>query len=90
MEIAIFCLFCGIATAVFAAAKHRGGWKWFLLGVLFGPFALLAVGFMPKVEAADAAADTRECPHCARSIEPEALVCKHCGGAVPPEDPDPK
>lgn len=50
MEIAVFCLFCGIATAVLASAKNRSGWKWLVFGLLLGPFALIAIGFMPKVE----------------------------------------
>ena len=60
MEIAIFCLFCGIATAVIATTKNRSGWKWLLVGVLLGPFALLAIGFAPKAPAPDTPEETPE------------------------------
>ena len=50
-------------------------------------FIGLAFIFSSKPEAS---ADTKKCPFCAETIEPEALLCKHCGKDQPAEDPDAK
>ena len=38
--------FCGIGAAMIAQSKGRSGLGWFIAGVLFGPLALLVIGFM--------------------------------------------
>ena len=52
MEIAavVLWLACGVFSSMIANSKRRNGVLWFVLGVLFGPLALLAVGFMPVVD----------------------------------------
>lgn len=54
-----FWLLCGIGAAMIAQSKGRSGFGWFIAGVLFGPLALLTVGFMapgrPATEVSPAA-----------------------------------
>lgn len=42
----VYGLVCGSFTAMVASSRGRDGVSWFVLGVLFGILALLAVGFM--------------------------------------------
>lgn len=71
----IWCLF-GIVAAVIANTKGRSGCGWFLLGMLFGPFALV-IALLPSMA-------QRECPYCAERVREEAIKCKHCGSSLPP------
>lgn len=41
---------CASFTAARAASKNRSGLRWFLLGLPFGPLALITVGLMPKLD----------------------------------------
>ncbi len=83
---------CGIFSAIVASSKGRSGFGWLVLGLIFGVFALLAVGFMPAVKTDNAMQKTgqppvvleRKCPFCAEIIKAEAIVCKHCGRDVEP------
>ena len=50
MEFVILCIFLAIITAVVASHKNRNSFGWFLLGLLFGIFGLLAIAVLPKVE----------------------------------------
>lgn len=84
LGVLFLCIVFGIATAAIASAKNRPGCGWAVLGCLLGPIALLTVGFMPKLP--DPTEKTRKCPFCAEDIKPEAVVCKHCGRDVPPEE----
>jgi hypothetical protein len=43
--IAAWVLFC-FAAASMAKGKNRNVWLWIVLGLLFGPFALLAIGML--------------------------------------------
>lgn len=74
-----FWIICGVFTAMVASSKGRSGTAWALSGFLFGPLALLAVGFMPAQEAGGARVP---CPSCAEMILPNAKVCHFCGSAV--------
>ena len=87
-------IICGIFSAIIASSKGRNGFGLLVLGLIFGIFALLAVGFMPStMKQKDTTAklwqslpsDERKCPFCAEMIKPEASVCKHCGRDVQPE-----
>lgn len=86
MEIAllIFWLACaGFALAV-ARSRGRSGCLWAALGFLFGPLALLAVGFMPAVDAPVTTAPTggKTCPHCHVTNSRYAAECRVCGRAL--------
>lgn len=86
----IWALFAVFSAAI-AGSKNRSVVIWFLLGVLFGPFALL-VAFMPKLEDADVADarrrgesdEHRKCPQCAEIIRREAVRCRYCSAEIPP------
>ena len=98
MEWLIVWIACGVFAAAVAASKGRSFIGWLFLGIFFGIFALLAVGFMPKIEEAVAMPgsipsserEERKCPFCAEMIKAEAIVCKHCGRDVEPLPDRPK
>lgn len=74
----------GIAalTAETAPARGRSKWQWFILGLLFSLFALVALFMLPPV----ATPETHlQCPDCAELVRKEASVCKHCGCKLKPE-----
>lgn len=67
----IWCLF-GLGAWMIASNKGGGGCLWFFLGMLLGPFGLIAAFFMSG----------SQCPHCRSRIHPQANVCPKCGREV--------
>lgn len=66
-----------------ASSRGRSSFGWFLYGLLLWPLALIHVLVLPKNQAAVerrqiASGSARACPHCAETIKPKAIVCKHC------------
>lgn len=56
MELLLIWLAFAILTAMAASSRGRSGFLWFLLGVFFGIFALIAVLVLGRVDPAPAAA----------------------------------
>lgn len=48
--LAIIWLLCAELCAWLAPAKKRRSWQWFVLGLIFGPFALSYLIFVKKKE----------------------------------------
>ncbi|MFB0875482.1 MULTISPECIES: zinc ribbon domain-containing protein [unclassified Sphingobium] len=83
MVFVIFWLICGGIAAMIASNKGGSGILGFAVGVLLGPFGIIAAFFMgsqKEVEAKQiASGDSKKCPRCAELVKVDALVCKHCG-----------
>ena len=80
---------CGLAASLIAASKARSGCGWFVLGILFGPLAILAIAVAsPDSEAAVRAGlqsrKLRRCPTCAEVVQMSARKCRHCASELPP------
>ena len=67
-----------ILCGLLARAKNRGGVGGFIMGLLFGIFAVVYYAFVPS-KSATAAGSVKPCPQCAESIGMAAQVCPHCG-----------
>jgi len=53
---------------IIAISKGSKSITWFFIGVLFGPFALIAALIITGVE----------CPYCKKKIHKDALICPYC------------
>jgi len=74
-------LACAFFAAVIAKMRNvdEGGFVYFVLGVLFGPFALIAACVAPGYPRPfPKAIKTRLCPFCLSEIKAAATVCRHC------------
>ena len=86
---------CGLLAAYIAGAKQRTA-AWAFLGFLLGPLGVIIVALLPELappedavrygtnEAGESVqiSGPRACPFCAETIQPAAVVCKHCGRDV--------
>jgi zinc-ribbon domain len=66
-------------------------WQWLILFVLIGIFARLAWPrrkgtSIKELDEEAIRSGLRRCPFCAEFIRPEAIVCKHCGRDIQPEN----
>lgn len=89
MEILLlFWLGCSVLCWIVANSKARFAGVWFLLGILFGPLALIAVGTMPSLARSKDEPSPRthvKCPECREFVLKEASVCKHCRCKLVPQ-----
>ncbi len=85
----IIWLLFGLAAGMIAGGKGRSSGGFFLLGLLFGPFGLLAAAVASPNKARNERAGLqsgrmRKCPQCAEVISSEAKICRHCRSPVDP------
>lgn len=82
---------CGLASPFVAASKGRSFVGWLILGLIFGPIALLLIAVAGKDEAKALKQQQRaglqdrklrQCPSCAEIIKVEAVKCRFCGDDV--------
>jgi hypothetical protein len=79
----VFWLICGAVAAMIASSKGGSAGLGFVVGALLGPLGIVVAFFMggeqPLADKQIAAGDKKKCPRCAELVQPDALVCKHCG-----------
>lgn len=78
----IVVILCGIPAAYVAGTKNKNPWVWFFLTFLFGPMALLMVGFAPALPPSDEHLELqglKRCPFCVEPVMAAAVACCHCG-----------
>ena len=78
-----------VACAAIAGNKGRSVIAWALLGLCFGPLALIVVAVISRNEEQATrsglqSGQLRRCPYCAETVRAEASKCKHCGSMLPP------
>ncbi len=84
-------LLFGLASATIAYYKGHSFIGWLLLGVLFGPFAVVVIAFIPAnhpepvVQAEVEEGMERVCPRCRSWIPCAASVCRFCRSEVTPD-----
>jgi hypothetical protein len=77
--VAIWILF-GVVTAIAAHARGRSPLGWFLIGILFSVFGLIAVLVMPRGDDAPQSAPAKFslCPHCGYGVRASDSFCSSC------------
>lgn len=97
MAIAFVWFVCAVVTAIIASSRGRNGFGWFLLGCIFGIFAVILVAALPSQKAvpivvegevATAATHVR-CPSCKGLVRKDAVVCLHCRKDLTPDTTPP-
>lgn len=84
-------LVIGAFTAYVAAQRGANGWLWMILGVLFGPLALIAAfasGSGARTSVQATAGPLKKCPVCAEDVRVEARKCRFCGYQFPEPEAD--
>ena len=79
MELFLLWFILGMVAALIADRKGGSGCLWFILGFLFGPFALIAALFVTG----------KRCPYCKKGVHVDATVCPYCQRDLPPEEKEP-
>jgi hypothetical protein len=77
MEILLLWILCGVIAAIIGAKKGEG-FLAFIVGILLGPFGILA--------AIASKGKRKQCQFCKELIHKDATVCSHCQR----EDPIPR
>lgn len=72
-------LVCATVCGFLAPSKGRKSGDWFVYGLVFSVFALIALAFLERREPAPEPA-ARICPHCGKAIDRRReRYCDHCG-----------
>lgn len=89
MEIFLFFwIGCAVLCWIVANSKARLAGVWFILGLFFGVFALIAVAVMPSLardKNAPSPSTHVKCPDCRELVYKDARKCKHCGVSLIPQ-----
>ena len=93
MEIVIVWFIIAFICAAVAGNKGRSVGGWFVLGMLFSFFALIAVALLGSLKPQQviingeiATPDTHvRCPDCRELVRADARKCKHCGVNLIPQ-----
>lgn len=74
---------CGFVGSIITENRIGKTGIGFILGALFGPIGLLICLFVgsdeDKQKQKVAIRQRKKCPMCAELVQPQALICKHCG-----------
>lgn len=95
MEYALLWFLFGVVCSAIATSRNRSGCGWFLLGCIFGPFALV-VAALPSLKPVVAPAPYHDpdecvrCPDCRELVRWDARKCKHCGTELTPWEKRPE
>jgi len=75
----VFLWICfAVVTAIAGSSRGRAPALWALLGLLFGPFALVAALVLPRKLGHTHVA----CPACAEPVLRAATICRYCGSKL--------
>ena len=93
MDLFIFWLVCAFVAAAVASAKGRSVGGWFVIGLIFGIFAVIVVAVISSKKAPAvivgsevATPETHvRCPECRELVRNDARRCKHCGITLVPQ-----
>jgi hypothetical protein len=76
-------LFLGMIAALIASARGGDGILGFILGLLFGPFGIVAAFYLGDEKSRERKdidlGYRKRCRDCAELVKTEARICKYCG-----------